>query len=469
MPLTLYNTLTKRMEEFVPLEPGRVRMYNCGPTVYMYAHIGNFRSFMLADLLRRYLEYKGFAVDQIMNITDVGHLTSDADEGEDKLEKAARAEKKDPWQIAEFYTRAFFEDIDALRIRRAKAYPRATDHVADMIETVKALIDRGHAYVVNGCVYYDVTTFPGYGKLSGNTLEKLSAGARVEVNPDKRNPHDFALWITDPKHLMKWNSPWGIGYPGWHLECSTMSQKHLGETLDIHTGGEDNIFPHHECEIAQSEGATGKPFVRYWLHVRHLFVDGRKMSKSLGNFYTLRDLLATGLDPTAIRYTLLSSHYRQPLNFTFDAVEASAGAVRRLREFVANMEAAKGGSENQAFAKLVTQTEANFEAAMDDDLNIALALSHVFDFVRDVNRLEASAADGAKAAALIRKLDTVLGVLPAAKEQTLDAEIESLIAEREAARKARDFRRADAIRAALAARGIILKDTPCGVRWERKS
>ncbi len=468
MPLTLYNTLTNRKEEFVPLEPGRVRMYNCGPTVYMYAHIGNFRSFMLADLLRRYLEYKGLAVDQIMNITDVGHLTSDADEGEDKLEKAARTEKRDPWQIAEFYTRAFFEDIDALRIRRAKAYPKATDHVADMIETVKTLIDRGHAYVVNGCVYYDVTTFPDYGKLSGNTLEKLSAGARLEVNPDKRNPHDFALWVTDPKHLMKWESPWGAGYPGWHLECSTMSQKYLGQTLDIHTGGEDNIFPHHECEIAQSEGATGAPFVRYWLHVRHLFVEGRKMSKSLGNFYTLRDLLAKGLDPTAIRYTLLSSHYRQPLNFTFDAVEASAGAVRRLKEFVANMEAAAGGAESPEVAKLIAETEADFEAAMDDDLNIALALGRVFEFIRDVNKLNVGAADGAKAAALIRKFDSVLGVLPATEEKALDAEVESLIAEREAARKAKDFKRADAIRADLSARGITLKDTPGGARWERK-
>ena len=468
MTLALYNTLTNRKEEFVPLEPGRVKMYNCGPTVYMYAHIGNFRSFMLADLLRRYFEYKDCEVDQIMNITDVGHLTSDADEGEDKLEKAARTEKKDPWQIAEFYEKAFFEDVDALGLRRAKKYPRATAHVADMIETVKQLIDRGHAYIVNGCVYYDVTTFDNYGRLSGNTLEKLNAGARIEVNPDKRNPHDFALWVTDPAHIMKWESPWGVGYPGWHLECSTMSQKYLGDTIDIHTGGEDNIFPHHECEIAQSEGATGKPFVRYWVHARFLQVDGKKMSKSLGNFYTLRDLLEKGLDPTAIRYTLLSSHYRQNLNFTFDGVEASAGAIRRLRDFVTNTESATGEADNPEVPKLVEEAERDFEAALDDDLNIAGALGHLFDFMRDVNKLAISKADGARAAAVVRKFDAILGVLPAEEKAVLDEDVEKLIAEREKARKDRDFARADEIRDKLKAQGIALEDTPHGVRWKRE-
>jgi cysteinyl-tRNA synthetase len=444
-------------------------MYNCGPTVYMYAHIGNFRSFMLADLLRRYLEFKGLEVEQIMNITDVGHLTSDADEGEDKLEKAARTEQKDPWQIAKFYTEAFFEDADALNLKRASVYPRATEHVAEMIETVKTLIDRGHAYVVNGCVYFDITTFPDYGKLSGNTLDQLNAGARLDINPDKRHPHDFSLWVTDPKHLMKWDSPWGVGYPGWHLECSTMSQKYLGQTIDIHTGGEDNIFPHHECEIAQSEGSTGQPFVRYWLHARFLQVDGAKMSKSKGNFYTLKDLLAKGLDPPAIRYTLLSAHYRQQLNFTFDAVDASAGAIKRLKEFLANMDAATGDGESAEVAALCDRVLAAFESELDDDLNIAGALAQVFEFVREVNKLDVSRADGARAAAVIRRIDTVLGVLPeaGAGEAALDAEIDALIAERQAARKNKDFARADAIRDQLAAQGITLKDTPDGVRWER--
>ena len=478
MPIQFYNTLTNRKEEFVPVEPGKVRMYNCGPTVYMYAHIGNFRSFMLADLLRRYLEYRGFDVEQVMNITDVGHLTSDADEGEDKLEKAARTEEKDPWQIAEFYTKAFFEDSDVLNLKRAKVYPCATEHVADMIETVKTLIANGHAYEVNGCVYYDITSFPEYGKLSGNTLDKLEAGARLEVNPDKRHPHDFSLWVTDPSHLMKWESPWGVGYPGWHLECSTMSQKYLGETLDIHTGGEDNIFPHHECEIAQSEGSTGKPFVKYWLHARFLQVEGEKMSKSKGNFFTLRDLLEKGLDPTAIRYTLLSSHYRQPLNFTFDAVEASAGAIKRLKEFVTNMDAATGdqhsprlrraSGESPEVATLCERVQADFEREMDDDLNIAQALAHLFEFVRAMNRLDVSASDGARAAAVVRRFDTVLGVLPEVKDEVLDAEVEALIAERQQARADKDFARADAIRDQLTARGIVLKDTPDGVRWERE-
>ena len=467
MAIQLYNTLTNRKEEFTPLEAGKIRMYNCGPTVYMYAHIGNFRAFMLADLLRRFFEYKGLDVNQVMNITDVGHLTSDADEGEDKLEKAAREEAKDPWQIAEFYMGAFFDDADALNIKRATVYPRATEHVDDMIRTVETLIEKGHAYVVNGCVYYDVTTFPDYGKLSGNTLDRLQAGARLDVNEDKRNPHDFSLWVTDPTHLMKWASPWGEGYPGWHLECSTMSQKYLGNTLDIHTGGEDNIFPHHECEIAQSEGATGETFVRFWLHTRFLQVEGKKMSKSLGNFYTLKDLLEKGLDPMAIRYSLLSNHYRQSINFTFEGVEASAAAIKRLRDFVANMEQATGEGQNPEVATLVENAEKDFETALDDDLNIAGALAHLFDFVRDVNKLDVSKADGAKCAAAVRKFDTILGVLPAAEEHVLDGDIQKLVDERQAARQSKDFARSDAIRDELLAQGIVLEDTPDGVRWKR--
>jgi len=264
----VFNTMTRTKQEFIPLTEGLVRMYHCGPTVYNFATIGNFRAFILADLLRRYFEFKGLRVEQVMNLTDVGHMTSDADEGEDKLEKSAREQKKDPYEIAEFYTQAFFNDIDALRIVRAHHYPKATEHVPEMIELIRKLLDRGHAYISGNNIYYDISTFPEYGKLSGNTLAKLQAGARIEINPEKKSPHDFALWKSDPHHIMQWDSPWGRGFPGWHLECSAMSMKYLGNTLDIHTGGEDNIFPHHECEIAQSEGATGETFVRYWMHTR---------------------------------------------------------------------------------------------------------------------------------------------------------------------------------------------------------
>src|SRR3972149_2047156 len=292
MTLKLYNTYSKKLEEFTPIEDGKVKMYNCGPTVYSHPHIGNFRSFIFADVLHRYLEYSGYKVTQVMNITDVGHLTlDDVEAGEDKLEAAAKREKKDPYQIAEFYMNEFFELAKLLNLLPAYKYPRATEHIKEQITLAEELIKKSYAYVVGGNVYFDVTKFAKYGKLSGNTLTQLKAGARIEVNTEKRNPMDFALWKNDPKHIMQWDSPWGKGFPGWHLECSAMSMEYLGETIDIHTGGEDNIFPHHESEIAQSESATGKQFVRYWLHCRHLLVDGKKMSKSEGNFYSVQDIL----------------------------------------------------------------------------------------------------------------------------------------------------------------------------------
>jgi len=281
--LKLYNSLTKQKEIFQSLAEEKkkkklVTMYTCGPTVYDYVHIGNLRSFLVADLLRRFLEFKGYKVKQVMNITDVGHMTSDAESGEDKMEAAARREKKDPWQIAEFFTKAFFADAQKINLKKAWKYPRATDHVKEMIKIIEKLVKNGYAYEVNGSVYFDLSKFSDWGKLSGNKLEDLIAGARVEVISEKKNPYDFALWIKNPAHIMQWDSPWGKGYPGWHIECSAMAMKYLGEMIDIHTGGEDNKFPHHESEIAQSEGATGKQFVRYWLHVKHLMVDGEKMS-----------------------------------------------------------------------------------------------------------------------------------------------------------------------------------------------
>ena len=311
--LRFYNTLGKEKQDFKPLNPGKVNMYSCGPTVYDYAHIGNLRAYVFTDTIRRLLEHEGYEVKLIMNITDVGHLTADdlaqGDSGEDKVEKRAKAEKKTPEEIARYYEDSFHRDMEELNILPAQYYPRATAHIPGMIRMIETLIAGGHAYEVNGNVFYDVTSFPDYGKLSGNTLEQLKVGARLEEHPDKKNPWDFALWLKAPKdHLMRWPSPWGSGYPGWHIECSAMSIEYLGDTIDIHTGGEDHIFPHHEAEIAQSEGATGKPFSRYFLHERHILVDGEKMSKSKGNFYTLAHITERGYSPMDLRLLYLSAH-----------------------------------------------------------------------------------------------------------------------------------------------------------------
>ncbi len=467
--MRVYNTYTRLLEEFKPITPGKVRMYNCGPTVYNYATIGNFRAYIFADVLRRSLEYFGNEVTQIVNITDVGHMTSDADEGEDKMSKAAREQKKDPWQIAEFYMNAFFDDIKTLNIQPAQKYPRATEHVAEMIAIVAKLIENGHAYVTNGNVYYDVSSFPGYGRLSGNTLEQLNAGARIEVNPEKRNPQDFALWKQDPKHIMQWDSPWGRGFPGWHIECSAMSSKYLGDQFDIHTGGEDNIFPHHECEIAQSEGATGKkPWVRYWMHTRFLLVNGQKMSKSLGNFFTLRDLVEKGCDPMAVRYVLMSTHYRQPLNFTLESVEGARESIRRLTDFRRRLNDASAPADCAALPEILRKGKEGFDAALAEDLNTSAALAALFDLVREVNKLALSRADAARVLALLQAFDHVMGVLGEVKEEGLAAEVEALIQERLESRKRRDFKRADEIRQQLKARGIVLEDFAGGTRWKRE-
>jgi len=463
----VYNTLTNQEEDFAPLDPPKVKLYTCGPTVYNYATIGNFRSFLFEDLLRRTLEYFGFDVRHVMNITDVGHMTSDADEGEDKMAKAARLEKKDPWQIAEFYMKAFLEDAESLNILPAHHYPRATEHIPEMIAMVERLIENGHAYEVNGNVYYSVRSFPDYGKLSGNTLEQLVAGSRIEVREDKRDPLDFALWKTDPSHIMQWDSPWGRGFPGWHVECSAMSMKYLGEQFDIHCGGEDNIFPHHDCEIAQSEGATGKKWVKYWMHARFLLVEGQKMSKSLGNFFTLRDLLEKGYDPLPIRYALMSTHYRQPLNFTFDGLEGAKQAIRRLQDFRTRLREAAGEGENPELEQALEQGRKGFEDGLAADLNISVALAALFDMVREVNRLEPSKTDAAKALGFLDRVDNVLGVLGEEEKADLAENVEALIQQREEARKAKNFEEADRIRDELTAMGIALEDTPQGVRWRK--
>ena len=471
--LKLYNTFSKKKELFQPLMKGIVTMYNCGLTVYDYATVGNLRAFMFADVLRRYLEYKGFTVKQVMNFTDVGHMFEDVDIGEDKMEAAVMREKKDPWSVADFYIKAFLEDAKKMNFEEPMVRPRATDHINEMIELVEKLIEKGYAYVVNGSVYFDVTKFKDYGKLSGNTIEKLKTGAggKVEYNPDKRNQFDFALWINDPKHIMNWKSPWcEKGYPGWHIECSAMAMKYLGETIDIHSGGVDNLFPHHENEIAQSEAATGKKFADYWLHNEHLLVEGRAMHKSLGNYFTLKDLTAKGYDPKAIRYLLMSTHYRQQLNFTLKGLEAAKSAVDRLTNFVYKLVKANGKGCGEEIKNLINRVQKDFEGAMDDDLSISVALAPLFDFVRDANKLMddnmLSREEAQEVYELMMRFDKVLGVIGEVKrDEKLPKEAEELIQKREEARKAKDWKAADKIREQLKAMGVIIEDTPQGVKW----
>lgn len=471
--LKLFNTLTREKEIFKPLKDKIVTVYNCGLTVYDYATLGNLRTFTFEDVLRRYLEYKGYVVKQVMNFTDVGHMFEDVDIGEDKMEAAMQREKKDPWAIADYYIRAFMEDAREIGFEEPMLRPRATDHIREMIALVQRIIENGYAYVVNGSVYYDVAKFKDYGKLSGNTVERLKAGAggTAEHNPDKKSQFDFALWINDPKHIMNWKSPWcEKGYPGWHIECSAMSMKYLGETIDIHTGGVDNLFPHHENEIAQSEAATGKKFVEYWMHAEHLLVEGRRMGKSLGNYYTLKDLLAKGFEAKAVRYLLLSTHYRQQLNFTFEGLDAAKSAVDRLNNFMCRLTETDGKACGQAINKLINKAREDFEAAMDDDLNVSMALAALFDFVREVNNLLSSntlSKDEARDVyMLMLGFDKVLGVTTPAKEELLSEEAQKLVGLREEARKARDWKTADEIRMQLRAMGVIIEDTPRGLRWK---
>ena len=477
MALVFYNTLTKKKEIFKPLSSKReVTMYNCGPTVYDYAHIGNFRSYMLADVLHRYLDYKGFKVKQVMNITDVGHMTYDEDadaSGEDKIEKKAKEQKKNPHQIAEFYTKAFFEDAKKLNFKKASVYPRATKHIKEMQDIISKLMKKGHAYYANGWVYYSVNSFKKYGKLSGNTLDKLKVGARLEVKAEKKDPRDFALWAHNPAHIMQWDSPWGKGYPGWHIECSAMSMKYLGKTIDIHTGGEDNIFPHHECEIAQSEGSTGKRFVRYWLHTRHLMLDGKKMSKSLGNFFTLRDLIDKGYSPEAIRYALLYPHYSTSMNLTENTLKSAETSVRRIQDFVNEVQNVKQGKGSKKVERLVNGIKKKFEEHMDDDLSTSLAIGDIFYFIRGINKLmekgNMSKGNANSVLKTILNFDKVLGLNlePKIWHNIKDAkgEIKQLLEARERFRKAKQWDKSDSVRNKLTKKGITVQDTDKGPRW----
>ena len=471
MTLYVHNTLTRQKEEFVPLEPGRVRMYNCGPTVYSRVHIGNLRAFLFADLLRRWLEHEGLEVQQVMNITDVGHLTDDADDGEDKLQRQARKEGLDPMEIARRQTELFFGDLERLRCKPAAVYPRATDHVPQMLEMIEALVERGHAYQVGEDVYFEVATFPAYGRLSGNRVEDLDAGARIEVRDEKRSPADFALWKSDPHHLMKWESRYGTdGFPGWHIECSAMAREHLGERIDIHTGGEDNVFPHHECEIAQTEALTGQPFANYWMHTKFLQVDGGKMSKSLGNVYTVDDVVDRGFEPRALRYTLLRGHYRQPLNFTWDILADSARALEKLDDLVVRLRRVAAGEEGAgeagAGAEALEGLRAEFCAAMNDDLNTAEALAAVHK-LRGLVVADGLGSSVAPAALeFLAEVEGALGVLQL-EEASLAPELLALIEERGAARAAKDWARADELRDRLLEAGIELEDKGGQTHWRR--
>jgi cysteinyl-tRNA synthetase len=464
MALRFFNTLTRKKEEFYTVHPGEVRMYTCGPTVYDFAHIGNFRAYVFGDILRRYLEYKGYKITYVMNITDVD-------------DKTINGSQKDGMSLGEYtkrYKKAFFEDVKSLNILPANIYPEATAHIKEMVDLVKTLLEKGHAYQNDGSTYYRIDSFPSYGKLSHMDMSGLKAGARVVKDEyEKEQASDFALWKgwDEKDGEIFWQTEVGKGRPGWHIECSTMSMKYLGKHFDVHTGGVDLIFPHHENEIAQSEAATGEKFVNFWLHNEFLMVEGRKMAKSFGNYYTLRDLLNQGYNPIAIRYLLMSTHYRQQLNFTFDGLEAAKNALQRLYDFVGNLNLVKGEKDNPEIGQILQKAKTDFEQALDDDLNTSEAFGIVFTLVKDINKLmeekNLSTSAASQVLDVMEKFDSVLGLLKR-EEVSLDEEVKALIDKRNKAREERDFKLADQIRKELEARGIILEDTQGGTKWKKK-
>jgi cysteinyl-tRNA synthetase len=489
MTLQLYNSLTRKKGNFKPINKGRVGIYVCGPTVYGHAHLGHAKSYISFDILVRYLRYLGYAVSYVQNITDVGHLTDDADQGEDKILKQARAEKKHPMAVAEYYTRSYFEDMDKLNCLRPDISPRATGHITEQIDTVQKLLDKGFAYEVNGSVYFDVTKFSEYGKLSGRNVEDMLAGARVEVSPEKKNPSDFALWKkAEANHIMQWPSPWGPGYPGWHLECSVMSTKYLGQPFDIHGGGIENQFPHHDCEIAQAEAAEDKPFAKVWLHNNMVTVDGQKMGKSLNNFITLKEVFDKGherltrtYDPLAVRQLILNSHYRSPIDFSDAALTAAQSGFDKITTTVIRVRqqqkmALKGDADKDVHKEL-ENLKKKFEKSMNDDLNTAVALSVIFEVVKLANilleREKVTYETLEKLDQLFRKLGgDVLGIvresyaateITAAEHERLVKLVNSLIQKRTEARKKKDYKTADEIRDLLSISDIIVKDEEDGI------
>jgi len=466
--IQLFDTLMRKKEKFIPLEQGKVKMYCCGPTVYLYAHIGNFRTYVFEDVLRRVLEFNGFKVKHVMNITDVGHLTSDADTGEDKMEVGAEREKKTASEIAEFYTKAFFEETEELNILKPTIVCKATDHIADIIELVQKLEKKGYTYVIDSGVYFDTSKLEDYGKLTGMNFERLNetlkAGARVEFDPQKKNITDFGVWFFSPKdkkRQMEWDSPWGVGFPGWHAECSVMSMKYLGETFDIHCSAIDHVPIHHTNEIAQSEAATGKKFVNYWLHAAFLvFGKETKMAKSEGKIITVKNIIEKGFDPLAFRYLCMTAHYRSELVFTWESLQAAQNALFTLREHVRKL--SENLEDKPLLSNKVAEYSEKFLEAVNDDLNMPEALAIVWKLVR--NERELSNQEKYK---LLLEFDKIFA-LDLAREmarEELPKEAEELIRKREDARKTKDWKTADKIREQLKAMGIIIEDTPQGIRW----
>ncbi|MBR3685763.1 MAG: cysteine--tRNA ligase [Clostridia bacterium] len=457
--MRFYNTLSRQKEEFKPLNPKYVTMYSCGPTVYSYAHIGNLRTYIFMDLIRRTLKLSGYKIKGVMNITDVGHLMADSDDGEDKMAVAAKKQNKTPWEIAEYYSKIFFEDLQKLNIGRPEIIAKATEHIDDMIKYVQNLESHGFSYETSDGIYFDIAKFPNYGCLSRANLDDQLAGARVEVNDEKRHPADFALWKkADPLHIMQWQSPWGMGYPGWHIECSAMSQKYLGKTFDIHSGGVDHIPIHHENEIAQNEAITGEKSVNYWIHGEFMLVDNGKMSKSLGNTYTIAQLEEKGYSPLDFRFFCLNTHYRKKLNFTFDGLDAAKVSRERLMQALALHKASSAPTNPDTIAKY----KQDFHAAIEDDINIPLALGLLFTAIK-----EPKSKDIYELALYFDKaLGLSLDKLPAPKEETIDVpeEVMALVEKRKQAKKDRDFDLADQIRAEITALGYNVLDTREGVK-----
>lgn len=462
MDIYFYNTLTKKKEIFKPINEKEVRIYSCGPTVYKDATIGNMRTNIFQDVLRRTLRYNGYTLKHAMNITDVGHLVSDGDEGEDKMLKSAREEHKSPMEIAEHYTKLFFQDLESLNIETPEIICKATDHIKEMLEYVKKLIENGYAYETSTAIYFDIAKLDQYPILSNVNLEEQKAGARVDIDPEKRNPYDFALWIKAPEnHLMKWDSPWGPSYPGWHIECSAMGQKYLGEQFDIHTGGIDLIPTHHENEIAQSKGKCGKIPAKLWMHGEYLLINGGKMSKSLGNVYLIKDLIERGYEPLVYRLFSYSCHYRNKLNFTWDGIEAASKSLERLKNGYQLHLAGKDKVED----KVIEEFEERFHQAINDDLNMPSSMGVVWEVVRQEKK-------SPKMAELLLKFDTVLGLkidesVHRQKEE-IPKEILELVEQRKQARKNKDWAKSDELRDLIQDKGYEIKDTKEGIEIKKK-